>query len=140
MALLTRSQILAAKLPHQDVDIPEWGGSVRIQQMSVDTRVKFLETIRVYNDAVFQWEANELLDAKDKARKKIVKPEHVDTPALAIVTCLVDDSGNRMFTDKETTELNKLSFVSVRNLYAAVLDLNDFNKSTSAQVETEKKD
>lgn len=139
MAILTRAQILNAPLPHREVDIPEWGGAVRIQQMTVDARVRYLEALWLNNEAIHEWSKNELLDDKDKSKKRLVKPAKVDEAALAIAICLVDHAGERMFADHELDQLNKLSFVSIRNLFAAVIDLNDFNKSTPVQVQAEKK-
>lgn len=36
MAILTRDQILSAPLRTEDVEVPEWGGSVTIQELTVD--------------------------------------------------------------------------------------------------------
>ena len=45
--LLSRSQILeAADLAHEDVEVPEWGGTVRIQQMSAEESTAFTDALR----------------------------------------------------------------------------------------------
>ena len=54
MALLSKAQILAAPLPHVDVDVPEWGGSVRIQAFSGLVRVELLDAIYA-NEAEADW-------------------------------------------------------------------------------------
>lgn len=138
MTLLSRSQILSARLPFRDVDVPELGGSVRIQQMSVGTRVEYLETLRVNQRALLDYELDQ---GKPKAkRQNLPKPAEIDQAQLAIVKCLVDESGVRVFNDSDLAELDTLGFVVVRRLWEAVLEMNKFGTTPTAAVETEKKD
>lgn len=46
MAFLKREEILAARLRHEDVEVPEWGGTVRIWEMSGAERLAFEEAFR----------------------------------------------------------------------------------------------
>lgn len=50
MSFLTQEQILAPRaLPFQDVEVPEWGGTVRIQGLSSDDGDKFLASLQRVN-------------------------------------------------------------------------------------------
>jgi len=49
--LLSRSQILeAVDLDHEDVDCPEWGGPVRIQQMNAEESTAFTKALAEHPD------------------------------------------------------------------------------------------
>lgn len=51
-SLLSREKIIAANdLKHEDVPVPEWGGTVRITQMDAGTSLEFNEAMRVSKEA-----------------------------------------------------------------------------------------
>lgn len=135
--LLSRSAILSARLPHEDVDVPEWGGGVRIQQMSVDVRARYLETIRENQNEIMAYEDDQA--APVKSRKRLAKPAEVDSAALGIVMSLVDDGGKLLLSIADLPRINQLSFITVRTLWEAVLRINQLNQRASDQVEAEKK-
>jgi len=50
--LLSAAQILAAEdLSHEDHEVPEWGGTVRLQQMSAEESMAFTKELKEVNAA-----------------------------------------------------------------------------------------
>jgi hypothetical protein len=75
---MTREQIIAAEdRPVETVDVPEWGGPVRLRGMSGQDRWTWGNT-------------------RDTA---------TDLMAAMLVRCIVDDTGNRIFTDDDAPAL-----------------------------------
>lgn len=88
---LTKDQILAAEdIPSREVDVPEWGGSVRMRGLTGSER-------DAYESSLFQ----------QRGEKRILRTENARARLVAM--CLVDDSGQRMFSDSEVKELGKKS-------------------------------
>lgn len=84
--MLTKEAILAAEdRPFETVEVPEWGGTVRVQAMSGTDR-----------DA---WEAT--LIGPDR------KPNVANIRARLAVMCIVDEAGNRMFSDADAVALGR---------------------------------
>jgi hypothetical protein len=112
MALLTKDQITAVDdRQHEDVDVPEWGGTVRVLGMSGTDRNAWQESMVTLG-----------------ANGKPTKVNLADTLARTVGKCLVDEDFNRLFTDKEIRELGKKS--------GAVLDrLADIAKRLSGLTE-----
>lgn len=138
--LLSRSALLSAKLPHRDVPVPEMGSDavVRIQQMSVNTRANYLERIRQHRQAINAYEDDQALPLEE--RKNLAKPQDLDSGALAVVLSLVDEDGKPMFSEQDIPLLEEWAHNAVTRIYEAIIDLNDYEKSYIAAVETEKKD
>lgn len=137
--LLSREAILAAARTCLDVTVPEWGeGAVaRIRQMSVTERADYLETIRKYNEAEDAYEEDQALPVKK--RKNVPKPADLDYAVLSIVRSVVDEEGNRMFSDADMPAFVEMGHVVVHRLWEAVQELNAFRKAPIELVTAEKK-
>jgi hypothetical protein len=91
---LTREQILnCSDLEDIEiVDVPEWGGKVRVKALSGKERDKY-ET--------------SLMEFDSKAKKVIYKAENVKARLAAY--SIVDENGTRMFSDKDILTLGNKS-------------------------------
>ena len=98
--LLSAAAIKAAKLRYEDVEVPEWGGTVRIQQMSALESMEFSE------------EAAEL---KKKHNRSVGL-------YLMLVYSARDEQGQRIFAvddipflmEKGIAVLNRLQMIALR--------------------------
>lgn len=104
MAVLSKEQILAAHdLATEDVDVSEWGGAVRLRLLTGTERARF---------------EDEVLDARSKGKEL----PRFKLKLLAL--CLVDDAGNRLFTDAELDALGKKSAKVIEVLFDACRRMN----------------
>ena len=109
--MLNKETILAANdLPTETVDVPEWGGAVKVRSMTAAEREDFSASLR------------------DKEGK-------VDTTAwkaqLAALT-LVDDEGTRMFADADAAALSGKSALVIERIATAALRLNGLGAEQAA--------
>lgn len=139
MPLLTRADMLAAKLPHRDVPVPELGQDavVRVQQMSVNTRAAFFERIRLHNVANLAWEDDQ--DKPEDERENVAKPDDLDTALLSIINSIVDEDGKLLFAEADMPIFNEWSNNAVTRIYEAVVELNNYDRSLPSQVQDQKK-
>lgn len=85
--LLSRDQILGAEdLPTRDVDVPEWGGTVRMRGLTGSELDAYQASMR-----------------KFRGDKQIITLN--DMRARLVASCIVDEDGERLFTDKQVKEL-----------------------------------
>lgn len=105
MALLTRDQILAAPdLPTEDVDVPEWGGGVRVRAMDGAGR-----------------------DSFDGWLGKCHKEGNTSMEGIRanlVARCLVDESGNLLFSASDVEVLGRKSGAALDRVYAVATRLN----------------
>lgn len=108
MALLTAEQILQAKdLFFEDVDVPEWGGTVRVQGLTAADRDAW-ETSMFGADG----ETRNL----DNARAKLV------------ARCAADEEGNLLFTEADMAALGKKSAKALDRVFAVCKSINGIGK------------
>jgi hypothetical protein len=106
MAILNKDLILAADdMKTIDVEVPEWGGSVRLRTLTGGERDKF------ESDSIDQ-------------RGKNNKMNLVNLRARLVSLCAVDESGKRMFGDSEVTKLGAKSAAVLDRLFQAAQELN----------------
>jgi len=101
MALLSKDAILAASdIPYEDVEVPEWGGTVRVRGLTGAER-----------------DAHEVKMAE--ARRKGVALEVVlhNFRARLVVKCLIDEQGNRLFSDDDAKVLGEKSAPVIDRLF-----------------------
>lgn len=97
MALLTRENILNADdIAHRDVEVKEWGGTVRVRSMSGAERDAFEQSI---------------LDAKGKAKN--IK----NIRARFVASLIVDEKGDRVFADSDIEALGKKNGKALDHLF-----------------------
>lgn len=113
--VLSRDQILeCSDLKKEEVQVPEWGGSVFVREMSGEDR-----------DA---WEAS-LINEKGTTNLKNIR-------ARLAAFCIVDENGNRIFTDDDIELLGKKSGKALERVTAACQKIN---KLTNKELEEVKK-
>lgn len=96
---LTKSEILSKDdRTFQEVDVPEWGGSVRIASFAGE-----------YRDA---WE----MSVANKQIKNI--------RARLVALSAVDDNGDLLFSDSDVDKLGKKSGKALDRVFSACLKLN----------------
>jgi len=102
MALLTKEQILSKDdLKSEIVEVPEWGGEVRVCTMSGFARDRFELSI-----------TGKTGNNMENIRAK-----------LAAAT-IVDESGNLLFNEKDLAELGKKSCAALDRVFAASQRVN----------------
>jgi hypothetical protein len=131
--LLSRSHILSTKLPHEDVEVPEWGGFVRIQAMDLRTRQRFIGLVAQAETDGAAYEAD-----PDNVLKPLLG--RGDEPIIGLLLCLVDEDGNPMFQMSDVDEIRNLSSAALSHLYMRFIGLNQFGSVGDHPVEAEKKD
>lgn len=99
--MLTKEAIVAAKdLPIEEVEVPEWGGSVTVKGMSLATR-------SAYETACFK-------DGKFVGG---------NFRAEIVARCIVDETGNRIFSDTEVELLAGKSGAALERIFPVALRL-----------------
>lgn len=114
---LTRDQIIAADdRETREVDVPEWGGTVKIRALS-------------------GWE-------RDNYEKSIMKfqgdravPDMANATAKLLARCIVDDKGERLFTDKEIGDLGRKSSQVMSRLYDVAAELSGLTEKAAEDAE-----
>lgn len=114
MTLLSKDAILGADdLPTRDITVPEWGGDVRVRGLTGRERDRFEMSIA--------------------AAQKGGSGE-VDLRAPIVGRCLVDEEGNRLFTDKELGRLAAKSGAVLDRLFDVVRQMSGMD---AGQVEAD---
>ena len=110
MALLNKEQILLAKdLPSRDVNVPEWGGTVRVRTMTGLERDS-------WEASVFEMKGKEVQAKRENYR------------ATLLARCIVDENNNRIFSDKDVLELGRKSALALDRLAEVAHELNGISK------------
>jgi hypothetical protein len=105
--LLGKEDILKVQdLKFEDVDVPEWGGTVRVKTMTGTERESFEQDI--------------VGDGKRNL-------QNIRAKFLARIIC--DDNGNRLFGDDEIKVLGKKSVAALDRLFETGQRLNRLGKS-----------
>lgn len=105
--MLSKQDILSADdLEFVDVEVPEWGGSVRVSMMSGSGRDE-------YEQSLFKF----LPDGS-------AKPDLTNSRAKLLAVCLVDENNERLFTLKEVELLGKKNSKVIERLHAVADQLN----------------
>lgn len=127
MGLLSRDQILGAEdRTFEEVDCPEWGGTVRLRSISGAER-------DAYEQGLIQQRGNSRQMNMRNARAKL------------IVLCAVDEGGRRMFTEQDVAALGKKNAKPLDRLFDACrrlsgLSEDDVDKLTEDFDETQGED
>lgn len=115
MPYLSKQQILEAQdRSFEDVEVPEWGGTVRIGTMTAAQRDRY-----------------EVLFAQ--ARKDGAATSQ-SIRALLVAACLVDEAGEQVFTMDEVEALGKKSGAALNRVFLRALDLNVLTKGAAERV------
>jgi hypothetical protein len=115
MSLLTRDQILDAQdLKSEDVDVPEWGGSVRVRELTASER-----------DAV-EAASTSIRIEKGQAQTDFNKAVMEGFRARLAAYSIVDEAGNRLFTDQDMLALGKKSSSAMQRVFDVAMKLSAF--------------
>jgi hypothetical protein len=116
---LTKEQILGAdRRKFEDVNVKEWGGKVRLQEISASERDL--------------WESEQITVANDGSSAKF-NPKHAR--ARLIVRSLVDETGKRLFTDDEVAAVGSLSASTIARLFNKARALNAISSDDMKELE-----
>ena len=100
---------------YQDVDVPEWGGTVRIATMSGEDRDR--------------WELS-MMQADDSSERGFKLNFDAYSRVRLVAMCLVDDNFNRIFVTKEQIErLSQKSGKVMDLLYDVAQRVNGITES-----------
>lgn len=106
MGLLTRDQILNADdLPRETVEVPEWGGSVLVRGMTGRQRDRFEESM-----------------VQEKKGKRKLNMQ--DFRARGCAECIIDEKGERVFSEQDVQLLAQKSAAALERVYAVVARLS----------------
>lgn len=119
-------QILGAPdIKYEYVDVPEWGGAVRVKGLN-----------GVESDA---WEASLVTVTSTKGRRGSGVPELTpnmkNARARLVCLCLVDDDGNRLFTDDQVGELAAKSAAVLRRVFDVACRLSGIGDEVVEELE-----
>jgi hypothetical protein len=90
----------------EEVNVPEWGGTVLVRGMTGRERDAF--------------EVSMMTPGRGGRRE--VNP--VNVRAKLVARCVVDDDGNRLFTDADAADLGERSAAAIDRVYAAAARLS----------------
>lgn len=114
---ITKADIVAFNdLKSETIEVPEWGGSVTIRRMTGGER-------DAYEADIFESKGSQLQLKRENFRAKL------------IARCLVDDNGERMFSDGEIAVLSKKSAAALDRLFAACQRLNGMTGAEQEKIE-----
>ncbi len=106
MTLLSKTAILAAQdLQTEDVEVPEWGGAVRVRSFTGRERDAF-EASMVRGDG------------RDR------KVDLTNMRARLVGLTVIDETGQRLFTDEEVDLLGAKSGAALDRVFAVAQKLN----------------
>lgn len=102
--LLSASNILDAEdLSYRDIDVPEWGGMIRLNQLNAEETTAFtdeMDTIQGTKDGMY----------------------------LMLIHCARDAEGNRIFTKEDLPRLRKKSIRVLNRLQRIALEINQMDE------------
>jgi len=105
MGLLTKQEILAAAdLSIEDVEVPEWGGVVRVRALSAAERDRFEDS---------------LMTGRGKKRQFSMMNARAKLVALTVV----DEQGKQIFNDQDVAALGAKSAAALSRVFDAAMRL-----------------
>ena len=114
LKLLNADEILGKDdSQYEDVDVPEWGGTVRVRSLTADERDAFDESITKLSG-----------NGKGQTREIIMK----GIRAKLVSRSLIDDKGDRLFTDAQVETLGKKNATVLDRLFAIAQRLSGLSK------------
>ena len=112
MTLLNRDSILTADdLPFEDVECPEWGGTVRIRTLTGTER-----------------------DAFEAEVAGGEKTDYTNVRAKLIARSAIDENGERIFSDADITKLGKKSALALTRCFKVAQRLSGLTEDEVEQL------
>ena len=112
--VLSKAAILSVDdLKTKDVEVPEWGGTVRIRELT--------------GTELDSYEAQQTRQVGDR-----VEPNPIGSRARLVVRALIDENGKRLFADADAMKLSEKSGLVLDRLWDEIAALSG---QTAAAVE-----
>lgn len=106
---LTASDILNKQdITYRDVNVPEWGGMMRLIMLTADEAMEFIQ-------------GNESPEGKRTSNARL------------IALCAIDDQGRKVFSDTQVLALMRKSMAAVMRLVNVALEMNGLKAQTPAE-------
>lgn len=116
-SLLTRDQILSAPdITTEDVEVPEWGGTVRVRGLSASQRDAFES-------------------ASVAVKGKKIDPNFINIRARLVALAVVDDNGDQMFTNADIKALGEKSAAPIDRIFDVASRLSGVSEGDIDQLE-----
>lgn len=116
--LLSREAILAAPIPTSDVEVPEWGGVVRIRALSARARIDLLDAVYANEAAHSAWKEDQALPEEE--REGVARTDLFEQSILTVIFGIVDENGDQMFTVEDYAAFAELDYQTIVNLWQAM--------------------
>lgn len=114
MTLLTKDAILSVDdMTHEDVAVPEWGGTVRVKSMTGYERDAWERSVSSIEDGQ-------------------VVPDTRNARAKLAARVLVDEDGRRLFSDEEVMMLSAKSAKPLDRIFDVASRLSGLGKQAEA--------
>jgi len=120
--ILSREQILQqVTLKREEVEIPEWGGSVLVRELTAAERDSY---------------ENSLLETKKGLNgKPEIRPNLKNVKAKMASIVLIDEAGNRLFKDADALQLGNLSASALNRIVDVAERLSGLTKKDVEELE-----
>lgn len=114
---LSRDQILEAKdLETREVDVPEWGGTVLVRALSGTDR-------DAYEASLVQ------------IRGKQQVPNLANIRAKLVARAVVDEDGNRLFSDADIKALGQKSAAALSRVFTVAAEMSGLDEKDIEEIE-----
>lgn len=118
---LTKEAILNADdRKYEEVEVPEWGGTLRIGTITAGEKGK-------YETSLFKF----LPDGTRQINSKNMQ----NLRTRLIAACVVDETGERLFSDKDVDALDSRSSGAIERVFSACTKLNALNLDDVEEIE-----
>lgn len=123
---LTRDAILAAvDLPTQEVEVPEWGGSVLVRGLSGEDRDAFEASLIVRRPALVGPNKGQLESVQDTT----------NLHAKLVSRAIVDETGSRVFSDADVKLLGAKSSHALQRVFDVASELSGLGATAASDAE-----
>lgn len=110
--LLNADQILKAEdIEVEEVDVPEWGGTVCVKALTGQEKEKWESSVRKLDRKTGNW-----------------LPDNTHAAAKLVVIALVNEHGERLFSDSDAGKLARKSARAIERLFKKVQDMSGLDE------------
>jgi len=112
---LNRDQILKADdLPSAEVEVPEWGGTVRVRGLTGTGRDEYWASLTVERDG------QQVVDSANATAKLVAR-------------CVVGEDGEPLFTQRDVSELGERSGAALNRVFEVATRLSGISDTDMAE-------
>lgn len=118
---LAKSGILEADdLKTEEVGMPEWGGTIIVREPTATERDSY---------------ERGLFEARKVGNSFEIKPNLQNTKARLAVRCIIDEDGERLFSDQDATALGMKSAAALNRIIEVIQRLAGMSKADLKELE-----